>query len=92
MNFKSPLLAVTNMETSIEFYKRVLGLDVLQDFGANVTLAGGVCLQTLDTWQEFIDGRPVVWNGNAGELYLKRKISTPLPKGWENWALNMSIR
>ncbi|MBR6585476.1 MAG: VOC family protein, partial [Firmicutes bacterium] len=46
MKFQNPLLVVTDMEASKNFYKDVLGLDVILDFGANVTLAGGLCLQT----------------------------------------------
>lgn len=73
MEFKSPLLAVSDMAVSIDFYKRVLGLEVVLDFGANVTLTGGVCLQTLDTWRAFIDERSVFWAGNAGELYFEEQ-------------------
>lgn len=40
MKFKNPLLAVKDMPASIDFYKRVLGLCVIMDFGANVTLTG----------------------------------------------------
>ena len=43
------------MERSVEFYKTVLGLHKIMDFGANVTLTGGVCLQTLDTRRPFIE-------------------------------------
>ena len=71
MKFKNPLLAVTDMAASIRFYRQVLGLRVVMDFGANVTLTGGVCLQTLDTWREFLEGRPVSLAGNAGELYFE---------------------
>lgn len=71
MKFKNPLLAVTDMAASIRFYRQVLGLRVVMDFGANVTLTGGVCLQTLDTWREFLEGRPVSLVGNAGELYFE---------------------
>lgn len=71
MKFKNPLLAVTDMAASIRFYRQVLGLRVVMDFGANVTLTGGVCLQTLDTWREFLEGRPVSLTGNAGELYFE---------------------
>ena len=69
MKFKNPLLAVKDMPASIDFYK--LGLCVIMDFGANVTLTGGVCLQTLDSWQEFLEGKPVLSGGNAGELYFE---------------------
>lgn len=71
MKFKNPLLAVTDMAASIRFYRQVLGLRMVMDFGANVTLTGGVCLQTLDTWREFLEGRPVSLAGNAGELYFE---------------------
>lgn len=53
MKLKNPLLAVRDMERSKTFYREVLGLHVVMDFGANVTLTGGLCLQTLDTWTDF---------------------------------------
>lgn len=40
MKFQNPLLAVSDMERSVSFYKQVLGLDKIVDFGANVTLTG----------------------------------------------------
>lgn len=71
MNCISTLIAVRDMERSKEFYRDVLGLNVVSDFGANVTLNGGIALQTMDTWQEFIGGRGVVLPHNAGELYFE---------------------
>ena len=47
------MLVVTDMDKTVEFYKRVLGLDVIMDFGANKTLTGGLALQTLETYKEF---------------------------------------
>ena len=38
MKLGSPMIVVTDMERSWEFYKQVLGLDVILDFGANKTL------------------------------------------------------
>lgn len=73
MKFKNPLLAVTDLNASVAFYKRVLGLRVVTDFGANVTLTGGVCLQTAATWREFLNGKPVVFGQNAGELYFEEE-------------------
>ena len=71
MKFKNPLLVVTDMKKSIEFYKKVLGLRVIMDFGANVTLTGGVCLQTKDTWSEFIGTNDIRFCGNNGEIYFE---------------------
>ena len=33
MKFKNPLLVVSDIDKSVEFYKRVLGLHVIMDFG-----------------------------------------------------------
>ena len=73
MKFQNPLLAVTDLAASVTFYKQVLGLRVVMDFGANVTLTGGVCLQTLDTWRELIGGKTVSFGGSAGELYFEEE-------------------
>jgi len=54
MKYISTLIAVKDMNISKQFYHDVLGLNVVVDFGANVTLDGGVVLQTLDTWKSFI--------------------------------------
>ena len=37
MKFKNPMLVVTEIEKSGEFYKKVFGLQVIKDFGANKT-------------------------------------------------------
>ncbi len=71
MKYTSTLLAVRSREESIRFYREVLGMEVIQDFGANVTLSGGIALQTLESWQEFIGGKEVQLQGNAMELYFE---------------------
>lgn len=73
MKFKNPLLAVSDMERSVAFYGQVLGLRKVMDFGANVTLTGGVCLQTKETWAEFIGASPdeLGWYGRVSEIYFE---------------------
>lgn len=71
MKFKNPLITVSDLEKSKKFYKEVLGLRVIADFGANVTLTGGVCLQTEATWHEFIDNKDIKFGGNDAELYFE---------------------
>ena len=73
MKFQNPLLVVADMEISKKFYKEVLGLRVIMDFGANVTLTGGVCLQTKETWMDFIGAKEgeVIFGGKDGELYFE---------------------
>ncbi|MCX4370518.1 MAG: VOC family protein [Dysosmobacter sp.] len=71
MVLKNPLLAVANMERSLAFYESILGLRVVLDFGANKTLTGGVCLQTLETWQSFLETDRISFGGNDAELYFE---------------------
>ena len=73
MKFKNPLLVVKDLELSIKFYKEVLGLRVVMDFGANVTLTGGVCLQTEESWQRLIGmpGAEISFGGKNTELYFE---------------------
>lgn len=73
MNYVCTLIAVTDMERSKKFYQDVLGLEVVADFGANVTLSGGIALQTIETWKTFIQKSPqeIVQKNNACELYFE---------------------
>ena len=71
MKMKNTLLAVTDMDKSVEFYKKVLGLRVIMDFGANKTLTGGLVLQTLETWQKFIGTDNVVFDSKNCEIYFE---------------------
>ena len=73
MKLKNYLLVVSNMEKSVEFYQKVLGLRVITDFGANKTLTGGLSLQTLETWQEFIGTQDVSFGGNCSEIYFEEE-------------------
>lgn len=49
MKYAATLIAVRDLKRSLAFYCDVLGLEVIQDFGANVTLSGGVALRTLES-------------------------------------------
>ncbi|KAF5073039.1 Glyoxalase-like domain protein [anaerobic digester metagenome] len=73
MKFKSPLLVVSNLEESKRFYTEILGLRVVMDFGANVTLTGGIALQTKDSWISFIGGKEeaLVFGNKVTELYFE---------------------
>lgn len=73
MKFLNPLIVVSNMEKSKLFYYEVLGLKVVVDFGANVTLTGGIALQTKDSWATFIHKQDseIVFGGNETELYFE---------------------
>ena len=67
MRYVSTLIVVSDIKKSKEFYHDVLGLDVIADFGANVTLTGNISLQTLETWKNFInkDTSDIIIKNNA---------------------------
>jgi len=73
MRYTCTLIAVRDIEKSKQFYRGVLGLDVVADFGANVTLTGGIALQTVDSWQGFIhkSDEEIIFGNNACELYFE---------------------
>ena len=68
MKLKNPMLVVSDIEKSVEFYKKVFGLHVIMDFGANKTLTGGLALQTLETYSEFIGTDDISFGGNNFEI------------------------
>lgn len=71
MEFKNPMLIVTDIDKTVEFYKRVLGLQIVTDFGANKTLTGGLALQTLETYKDFIGTGDISFGGNNFEIYFE---------------------
>lgn len=75
MKYKCPLLAVEDMEASKKFYKEVLGLHVVMDLGANVTLTGGLSLQTKESWAGFLGCDPgsVIMGGKDAEIYFEEE-------------------
>lgn len=73
MKFKNPMLVVTDIDKSVEFYKKVFGFHVIMDFGANKTLTGGLALQTLETWQEFIGSEDIYFGANSSEIYFEEE-------------------
>ena len=71
MKLKSPMLVVTDMDKSVAFYQKVLGLHIIMDFGANKTLTGGLALQTIETYREFIGSSNLSFGGNDSEIYFE---------------------
>ena len=87
MKFKNPLLVVSDMDISVKFYKEVLGLRKIMDLGENVTLTGGVCLQTKETWAEFIENESLSFGGKTSEIYFEEDDFD----GFENQLKNLDI-
>lgn len=62
---------VTDMEKAVEFYKRVLDLDVITDFGANKVVTGGLALQIAETYRDFIGTSESSFGSNNFEIYFE---------------------
>lgn len=71
MKLKNPMLVVSDIDKSVEFYKKVFGLRVVMDFGANKTLTGGLALQTAQTYKKFIGTDNISFGGNNFEIYFE---------------------
>lgn len=67
------LYAIDDKERTIAFYKEVCGLRVIQDFGTNFTMTGGISFQTRESWSGFLDKEPndITYGGNDAELYME---------------------
>ena len=74
MKLKNPMLVVSDIDKSVEFYKKVFGLRVVMDFGANKTLTGGLALQTAQTYKEFIGTDNISFGGNNFEIYFEEDV------------------
>lgn len=73
MKYCGSLYAIKDRETTINFYNDILGVSVINDFGANFTITGGVSFQTIESWSEFIDRdiNDIKFQANSGELYFE---------------------
>lgn len=73
MKYKCTMLVVNDIKKSVEFYTHILQLKIISDLGANVTLSGGVALQTRESWQQFTNSQIacVFEPNNNVELYFE---------------------
>ena len=71
MKYMCTLLAVQDMEKAKDFYQRVMGMKITCDLGANVTLDEIIALQSMKSWQKFIETDQVQLKNNAAEVYFE---------------------
>ncbi len=73
MEYISTLIVVKDIEKSKDFYKKVLGLEVVDDFGQYVTFSDGVSLQTIESWKGFIhkEDDDLAFKNNVWEFYFE---------------------
>lgn len=86
---KGTLIAVKNMEESKKFYHDILDMNVAGDFGANVQLDGGLFLQTLHTWCNFISNKEYILKIVLENYILKFLILMRFAKNYEQSTLSM---
>lgn len=75
MKFEAPMLVVDDINRSRAFYCNVFGLEVVMDFGENITFNAGFSLQDKALWATFIDAeeKDIVYRGNDMELYFEEE-------------------
>ncbi|AFA47198.1 VOC family protein [Acetobacterium woodii] len=75
MKFEAPMLVVDDINRSRAFYCDVFGLEVVMDFGENITFNAGFSLQDKALWATFIDAaeKDIVYRGNDMELYFEEE-------------------
>lgn len=68
------LLVVKDLEKARTFYKDIFGLHTIIDYGANITLTGGLSLQSKETWLKMIDKSEddIHFGGNVMEIYFEK--------------------
>lgn len=75
MKFKGPMLVVKDMEKAKKFYTEVIGVRVISNLEENVTLTGGLSLQTESSWSTFTNCTSdfFTYHGNDAEMYFEEE-------------------
>ena len=84
MKLKNILITVNDMETSIAFYRELLGLEVILNQDGNVILTEGLVLQDAKIWKTFL-GKEILPKNNSCELYFEEKNIEEFAKKLENY-------
>lgn len=88
MKYQGSLYVCERKEVTIAFYKEVMGLRVISDFGTNFTFTGGISFQTKDSWATFIEKKAedVSYGGNDAEIYFEEDDLESLMKRLNTYA------
>ena len=70
MRLRNVLIAVSDMDRSIRFYKEIFGLQIILDQDGNVIMSEGLVLQDAKIWKQFLD-RNLIPKNNMTELYFE---------------------
>ena len=82
------MIVVKDIDASVKFYQDVLGLQVINDFGANKTLTGGISLQSEQTYQQFIQNQDIYYGGKNFELYFEEDDFDSFIKKLEEYSIH----
>ncbi|MBP1616166.1 MAG: glyoxalase/bleomycin resistance/dioxygenase family protein [Bacteroidetes bacterium] len=71
MKYICPLITVSDLKLSRDFYEKLLKQKVKYDFGENVTFYGDFAIHLRSHFKELIDNREIRQGGNNFELYFE---------------------
>jgi len=71
MKFICPLITVSDIKRSRDFYEKLLNQKVKYDFGENVTFHGDFAIHLKSHFKELIDNKEIKQGGHNFELYFE---------------------
>lgn len=71
MKYICPLLVVSNLKRSRDFYEQLLRQKVKADFGENITFEGDFSLHLKKHYSSLIEDKEITFGGNNTELYFE---------------------
>ncbi|SHG05960.1 hypothetical protein SAMN05444274_1305 [Mariniphaga anaerophila] len=71
MKYICPLITVSDIERSRDFYEKLLNQKVKFDFGENITFYGDFSIHLQAHFKDLIDNREIKNGGNNFELYFE---------------------
>lgn len=72
MRLRNVLIAVSDLNKSVRFYRNIFGLQVILEQEGNVIMTEGLVLQDIGIWREAL-GRDVIPKNNMTELYFEER-------------------
>ena len=84
MKLKNVLIAVSDIDRSIAFYKTLFGLDVLLYSEGNAILTEGLVLQDADIWKTAL-AKDILPENHASELYFEEPDLEGFLKKLSEW-------
>lgn len=78
MRYQCPVLIVKDIEKSKAFYREVLGIETLAEEPNGATLAGGIRLQTEESWKKDTNEEDIYYGGWDSVLCFEEDNIPPL--------------